>query len=163
MPDAGQRRSQLGVPAQELIETRFEYPVHRHGLTIAVSARKVRRKASSATSLCVAAVEIAQRRDTARHFVVAEQDRGARADPVGPPHPALQIPGIAEFDAQARIAQPLGETQQPPASAASPIGTSAIGRGGAGGSSISIASRSMPAAQPTPGIAGPPIISTSPS
>ena len=49
------------------------------------------------------------------------------------------------------------------ASAASPIGTSAIGRGGAGGSSISIASRSMPAAQPTPGIAGPPINSTSPS
>ena len=48
-------------------------------------------------------------------------------------------------------------------SPASPIGTTAIGRGGGGGSAISMASRSIPAAQPTPGIAGPPIVSTSPS
>ncbi len=37
-PGAGQRGAQLGVPAQQLVETRFEYPVHCHNLMIAASA-----------------------------------------------------------------------------------------------------------------------------
>jgi len=47
--------------------------------------------------------------------------------------------------------------------ACSPIGTIAIGRAGGAGSSISSASRSTPAAQPTPAISGPPITAISPS
>ena len=74
-----------------------------------------------------------------------------------------EIAGIAEIDDEARRAQRLRQTSSATASASSPIGTIAIGRGGAGGSAISSASRSIPAAQPTPGISGPPIISTSPS
>ena len=39
----------------------------------------------------------------------------------------------------------------------------ATGAGAAGGSGSSIASRSIPAAQPTAGVGGPPISATSPS
>ncbi len=48
-------------------------------------------------------------------------------------------------------------------SASGPIGTIATGRGAAGVSASSMAKRSMPAAQPTPGTSGPPISRISPS
>ena len=47
-----------------------------------------------------------------RQFVVADQHRGAGADPVGPPHAALQIAGIAELDDEPGVAQLLGELQR---------------------------------------------------
>jgi hypothetical protein len=45
----------------------------------------------------------------------------------------------------------------------SPIGTTAIGRGAAGVTASSIARRSTPAAQPMPGVSGPPMVAISPS
>ena len=48
-------------------------------------------------------------------------------------------------------------------SASAPIGTIATARGAAGVSASSIASRSMPAAHPTPGTSGPPISRIRPS
>ena len=151
------------MPAQQLVETRFEYPVHRHGLMIAAGAARRAGQSVERDLALLAAVEVAQCRDAARQLVVAEQDRGARADPVGPPHAALQIAGIAEIDDQPGIAQLFGQRQQRGLRRPRRSAPAQSGAAGRGGSSISIASRSMPAAQPTPGIAGPPINSTSPS
>ena len=83
---AGQRRAQLGMSAQELVEAQFEHSVHRSQLIrLEPAGERVERHLA-----LLAAVEIAQRRRAARQLVVAEHDRGAGADPVGPPHAALR-------------------------------------------------------------------------
>ena len=110
----------------------------------------------------LALIEIAQHDRAFGELVLAEQHRMARAALHGALEALAGLAAELHLDRQAGGAQLLGQ-RSAASSAASPIGTTATGRGAAGVSSSSIASRSTPAAQPMPGVSGPPMVATSPS
>ena len=83
--------------------------------------------------LLFAGREVLHLRDAARDVVVAEDDRGARADAVGALHAAAKVAAIRHLGADAGVAQRLQHVERA-ASAASPIGTTATAAGAAGGS-----------------------------
>src|SRR5487761_612918 len=83
----------------------------------------------------------------ALQLILAENHGGARFDAIGAAHAFLQVAGISEIDREAIAAQLLRQLE---------CQGLAIGRGGDGGSAIINPSRSIPAAQPTPAVSGPP-------
>src|SRR5487761_976588 len=94
-----------------------------------------------------AGVEIAHGGLVALQLILAENHGGARFDAIGAAHAFLQVAGISEIDREAIAAQLLRQLE---------CQGLAIGRGGDGGSAIINPSRSIPAAQPTPAVSGPP-------
>ena len=99
-------------------------------------------------------------RDRAGHrafgeLVLAQEERVAGILLGGALQTLAQFAAQAELDMMTRGAQLLRQLQRCERGT-SPIGTTAIGRGVTGVAASSIASRSIPAAQPMPGVSGRP-------
>ena len=106
----------------------------------------------------LAAVEIAQAGDALRQLVLAQDDGRRRAELVGALQPLAQIAAIAELDGEARPGAAVRPARRPALGGRRRPARPRRGRRAGGVSASIMASRSMPAAQPTPGVGGPPMM-----